>query len=332
MGWVVDRLGPRRVRIGGLFPHYGWLLPATAVAGVANAVYHPSDYAILGVAIEPSRVGRAFSFHTFAGYLGSAIAPPVMLLVSTHAGLTGALLVAALIGPCVALALSLSPRLDVVVAATQPASRDGASCRLPLRRVASSAILGLTVFFALLSLSTGEITNFSVVALTALHNVQFVIANTALSAFLCATALGVLTGGVIADRTRRHGDVAATALLAAAAVTFLVGSVPLRPVTLIAAMAAAGGLSPMIAPSRDMMLRAAAPPGAAGRAFAIVTTGFNIGGTVGPMPGGWIMDRGAPRSVFFASVLFMLTTAATALATEWRGRATRADRRPSIAL
>lgn len=148
MGWVVDRVGPRRVLIGGLFlsgvafgsfalfPHYGWLLPATAVAGVANAVYHPSDYAILGVAVEPSRVGRAFSFHTFAGYLGSAIAPPVMLLVSTHAGLTGALLVAALIGPCVALALSLSPRLDVVVAATQRASRDGASCRLPLRRVA----------------------------------------------------------------------------------------------------------------------------------------------------------------------------------------------------
>ena len=85
-------------------------------------------------------------------------------------------------------------------------------------------------------------------------------------------------------------------------------------------MAAAGFLSGMIAPSRDMMVRAAAPTGAAGRAFGIVTTGFNIGGTIGPMLGGWIMDRGAPRWVFYASVLFMLLTVLMALATEWRGR------------
>ena len=46
----------------------------------------------------------------------------------------------------------------------------------------------------------------------------------------------------------------------------------------------------MIMPSRDMLVRAAAPPGAMGRAFGIVTTGFSIGGTVGPMLFGWIMD------------------------------------------
>ena len=43
--------------------------------GVANAVYHPADYAILGAVIEPGRLGKAFSIHTFAGYLGGAIAP-----------------------------------------------------------------------------------------------------------------------------------------------------------------------------------------------------------------------------------------------------------------
>ncbi len=64
-------------------------------------------------------------------------------------------------------------------------------------------------------------------------------------------------------------------------------------------MAGAGFLSGLIMPSRDMMVRAAAPPGAAGRVFGIVTTGFNIGGAVGPMLAGWIMDRGAPRWVFY---------------------------------
>ena len=58
-----------------MFPVYPWLLGASVLVGVANSVYHPSDYSILGAVIEPSRVGRAFSVHTFAGFLGGAIAP-----------------------------------------------------------------------------------------------------------------------------------------------------------------------------------------------------------------------------------------------------------------
>ena len=82
---------------------------------------------------------------------------------------------------------------------------------------------------------------------------------------------------------------------------------------LVAAMGLAGFLSGMIMPSRDMLVRAAAPPGAMGRAFGIVTTGFSIGGTVGPMLFGWIMDSGAPRWVFGASVIFMMLTVVMAL-------------------
>jgi FSR family fosmidomycin resistance protein-like MFS transporter len=83
-------------------------------------------------------------------------------------------------------------------------------------------------------------------------------------------------------------------------------------------MGMAGFLSGMIAPSRDMLVRAAAPPGAVGRVFGIVTTGFNIGGTIGPMLGGWIMDHGRPRLVFYASVCFMLITVVMALSSEHR--------------
>ena len=62
-----------------------------------------------------------------------------------------------------------------------------------------------------------------------------------------------------------------------------------------------------------MLVRAAAPPGAAGGAFGIVTTGFGIGGTVGPMRFGRIMDSGVPRWVFGASVVLLLLTIALAL-------------------
>jgi len=78
-------------------------------------------------------------------------------------------------------------------------------------------------------------------------------------------------------------------------------------------MGFAGFLSGMIMPSRDMLVRAAAPPGAVGRAFGIVSLGLSTGGMIGPMLFGWIMDQGAPRWVFGASVVFMVLTVALAL-------------------
>jgi FSR family fosmidomycin resistance protein-like MFS transporter len=187
-----------------------------------------------------------------------------------------------------------------------------------MRRLLTPAVLSLVGFFTLLSLSTGALTNYSAVALVSLYGVTLSAANMALTAFLFSTAIGVLAGGFIADKTQRHGDVAALGFGASGVLVLMVGSVYLGPVFL----GAAGFLSGMIAPSRDMLVRAASPPGAFGRVFGIVTTGFNIGGTIGPMLGGWIMDHGLPRWVFYSSVFFMALTAAMGLASEWRARRT----------
>ena len=54
-------------------------------------------------------------------------------------------------------------------------------------------------------------------------------------------------------------------------------------------------------PSRDMLVRRSAPPGTEGRVFGIVSTGFNIGGAVGPVLYGWLLDHGQPRGLFIAS-------------------------------
>ena len=332
MGYAADRLGPRRVLISGLLlsgvaygsialhPTYPMILAAAALGGVANAVYHPSDYALLAAVTDPARVGRAFSWHTFAGFLGGALAPPVMLLVSAHAGLQAALATGAAIGPIVALPLLGASWLDHHAPAQRAIQPSERTPQPSLRQLYSPAILSLTVFFALLNLSSGMIINFSVVALAAQYATPLPLANVALSAFLAATAVGVLAGGFIADLTRRHAEVAASCFAVTALVTLTIGSVPLGAVLLVSAMLAAGFLSGMIAPSRDMMVRAAAPPGAAGRAFGTVTTGFNIGGAVGPMLGGWIMDDGAPRWIFYSAALFMTLTVVLALHTDWRSR------------
>ena len=45
-----------------------------------------------------------------------------------------------------------------------------------------------------------------------------------------------------------------------------------------------------------------------------------FGLAIGLMLGGWIMDHGRPRLVFYASVCFMLLTVATALRSERRSK------------
>jgi FSR family fosmidomycin resistance protein-like MFS transporter len=328
MGWATDRFGARPVLIAGLllggfayvslgmFPNYAWLLCASVLLGIANGVYHPADYAILGAVIEPSRLGRSFSVHTFAGFLGSAVAPVAMLGMASVWGMGWAIAASGVLAIVVALPLLAAPWLDRAMTASTPAG----SADIPMRRLLTPAVLGLVGFFTLLSLSSGALTNYSAVALTTLYGVSLSAANVALSGFLFASAIGVLAGGFVADATKRHGDVAAVCFGGSAVMILAVGSIDLGPVLLTLAMTAAGFLSGMISPSRDMLVRAASPPGAFGRVFGIVTTGFNIGGTIGPLIGGWIMDHNLPRWVFYSSVGFMIATSLMGLMSERRTR------------
>jgi MFS family permease len=166
----------------------------------------------------------------------------------------------------------------------------------------------LTLFFMLLSLSNAGIGNFGVVALMNGYGATFSSANIALTAFLGFSAVGVLAGGFLADRTHRHGQVAAACFGINAVIVLVIATTTLPSLLLTAAMATAGFLGGVIAPSRDMMVRNAAPPGAAGRAFGIVSTGFNIGGIISPLLFGWIMDQNLPHWVFGTSVMFMVMT------------------------
>ena len=178
-------------------------------------------------------------------------------------------------------------------------------------------ILTLTVLFVLLNLSTSAIEKFSVAALMQGQGATLPWANSALTAFLFASAFGVLAGGALADRTQRHGVVAASAFALAAVLTAIVATASLSELALTIVLGATGFLTGLIAPSRDMLVRAASPKGAEGKTFGIVSTGFNIGGVMGPVGFGWMLDQGHPNAIFWASVAFMSLTVVLALAQEW---------------
>jgi MFS family permease len=325
MGFVVDRIGARMVLIGGLLlggfafasialtSSYVWLIVAAVLAGLANCVYHPADYAILNDTIAERRIGRAFSIHTFAGFVGGAIAPPLLLGLAASAGLSSSLVAAGAFAWAIAAVVFLIPAAP---AARRPSTASAA--KGGIADILTPTVLGLAVFFTMLALGHSAMYSFSIPALMAGHGVSSGAATAALTAYLAASAVGVLAGGYLADRTARHGDIAAAGFGLSAVLALAIAVLSLAVPVLVVAMGLVGFLFGIIQPARDMMVRKAAPPGAAGRVFGFVSTGFNIGGIVGPLLFGWLMDIGAPRAIFGAAVAFMTVTALLAVFEERR--------------
>lgn len=214
IGYLVDRIGARKILILGmtlggaalialgLHLSYPTLIVCAALLGLANSVYHPADYAILSAHMDEKRMGRAFSIHSFAGFLGGAVAPAIMAALVAGIGGAPALIVAGLIGLAVALML-------VVVGIPDAGAMHDATDGAPAAKVSmmNPAILLLTLFFTLLALSQNGINSFGIVALISGYGISFSAANIALTAYLGCSAAGVLVGGVLADRTLRRKSV-----------------------------------------------------------------------------------------------------------------------------
>jgi len=331
-GFLVDKLGARVLLVAGLAIGASAFVVAGlvhsflvmvlmfAIAGIGNTVYHPADYAMLSQHVSSKQIGQAFSVHTFAGMMGSAVAPASLLVMESVWGWRGAFIGAGTLGFVVA-AVLLSIRdhpgaTPSVTTAQARAPESPAGWRL----LFSGPILLNLLFFVLLALISGGLYNYSVAALVALYGTPLTIANAALSANLLLSAIGVLFGGFLVGRTIRHGAIATIGLTVMAIAIALVAWIDLASFALIAAMAIGGFFSGIIMPSRDMIVRQITPPGSFGKVFGFVTTGFNIGGIASALIFGAIMDHGSPRLVFLAIAAFSLISIATVV--------TRPARRP----
>jgi FSR family fosmidomycin resistance protein-like MFS transporter len=325
VGFLVDRAGPRLMLTAGLLggaaaitaaallPGYWFFVIAYALLGVANTVYHPADYSILSAAIDHKRIGKAFSIHNFAGYLGMGVAPAVVLTCAALWGWRGAFLFAAV--------LSFAGALLIIVAGSvlprvvrKPMEESKGDTKVGLDLLLSAPILRNLLFFFCIAMANGGFQTFTVVGLGAIHGTPASVANVALSGFLLFSAAGVLLGGIIADRTPHHERVAAVGFACTSTVAILMAWVNMPAVVLITVMSLGGLLNGIIQPSRDMMVRAVTPAGSFGKVFGFVSTGFNLGGMVAPLTYAWLMDHDEPRGIFmivFAFILLGLITAIT---------------------
>jgi MFS transporter, FSR family, fosmidomycin resistance protein len=323
-GFLADRVGPFVVLVVGLaleaiafalvgaVHSYWFLVFMFGVAGLANTVFHPADYALLSHHIPKERVGRAFSFHTFAGILGGAVAPASVLLLEKFIGWRGAFIAAAIAGIIVTLVLVML-RSDFTQGPhiTTRAKADAGETTNNWDLLTSGPILRSFAFFTVLAVSAIGIQNYSIAALHDLFGTPPGIANAALTSNLLLSAIGVAVGGVIVGRIGNHGLFAAFGITVSGISLLVIAFADFGTATLLLVMGVSGFASGVIMPSRDMLVREVTPPGSFGTVFGFVTTGFNVAGVLFPVVFGALMDYGQPRAVFIVSAVCCFLAIAT---------------------
>jgi MFS transporter, FSR family, fosmidomycin resistance protein len=324
-GFLVDRFGARVLLMVGLAimgigmgaigtVHAYWAMAACIViSGFGNCVFHPCDYVILNASVHPSRLGRAFSIHTFVGNVGTAIAPPAMILFATLFGWRGALLVA---GALSLVSLTFLLIFGGVLHERQRSKRASTESAAPgaptgWRLLFSLPFLMMFAFYMTGSMAVSGFQSFGVTSLVKFHGIALDSANVVLTAFLAANAIGILVGGYLADHMTRHGPMITAAFTGSAAVAVFVGVIHLATGVLFVAFGVIGLLQGMTRPSRDIVTRRMTPDRDVGKVFAFVSSGLNAGSAVAPAVFGLFLDYGHPQLVFIGVAVFLLMGVAT---------------------
>jgi MFS family permease len=173
------------------------------------------------------------------------------------------------------------------------------------------AILLCFAYFVIQTTASVGLQTFLPSALNSGLAVPLVLAATAVTAYLLGSTAGIIAGGFLAARTERHDIVAATGLLAGAALLAMVGLAGVSGAMVIPMFTMIGFVMGATGPSRDLIVRNATPKGAAGRVYGFVYSGLDLGATVGPVWFGLMLDHGQGREMFYVVAVLLALAVGT---------------------
>jgi MFS family permease len=321
-GFVVDKLGARPLLFLalGLFAlasslastvtGYGGLMVVAALAGLANATFHPVDFTILNQRVSAPRLGHAFSAHGLTGNLGWALAPVFFAGITALSGWRTAYVAAALLYVAV-LAIMWFNREKLLTHAVKhapdtPAEHSMAFMKLPV-------VWWCFGFFLLSTMTLAVVQSFSVSILKAMHGISFESATFTLTAYMLCGAVGMFVGGFVAAKSQHSDRVVASAMAAAAVLLALCGAGIFGATLTMVVLAATGFAVGIGGPSRDMMIKKATPKGATGRVYGLVYSGLDTGFAISPILFGVFMDRGWFGATLLGAAATLLLSVVAAL-------------------
>ncbi len=329
-GFVVDRIGGWPVLLGAMVCFAGAALAAAgaqgytgfmlaaALAGLGNAPFHPADFSILNQRVSPARLGHAFSVHGISGNLGWAAAPLVVAGVAAASGSWRMAMVACAVWAlAVALLLwwrsaALRPRSLARIASGPPSAGTPAPSESSLSFLRLPSVWVCFLFFFWSTCSLAAVQSFLGPAMGRLYEQPLGWLAMMVTGYMLASAGGMVVGGFVVKSSPQLERNIAWALSAAALMLLLAGSGWLPAVASGVLVALAGAGVGLAGPSRDMLIRQAAPPGATGRVYGAVYSGLDVGFAVAAPVFGWLLDRGLSSSVFAGAALALLLGVASA--------------------
>ena len=337
-GFLVDRVGARPVLFAamGCFvaaalaaagaQGYGGLMLAAALAGLGNSPFHPADFTILNKRVSTPRLGHAFSVHGISGNLGWAVAPLVLIGLSEAAdswrvAYLGCALLAGAVGLMMWLNRGLlDDRLGEAPRSQAAAALPAAAPEHPMAFLKLPSVWMCFSFFFWTTAALSAILSFAGPALARMHAVPLSATAFVVTGYMLCAAAGMVAGGYLLTRTQRLERSIALAM-GASALLLLVVAADVLPALAASALAALAGFGTGLAgPSRDMLVKRAAPPGATGRVYGTVYSGLDAGFALAAPVFGWMLDRGHPQAVFAGAAISLMLGVACAGLVGWRAR------------
>jgi MFS transporter, FSR family, fosmidomycin resistance protein len=329
-GFVVDKVGPVPVLFASLglmilatliaatANSYAWLMFASVLAGIGNASFHPVDYSILNARIAPEKLGHAYAVHGVCGSLGWAAAP-VFLLTIAHASTWRMAIASAGLLACAVLLLvwwhrdELMPEQQASAIIETPANLAVKPSESVFAFLTLPAVWMSFAFFFAYSIALGGVQSFGAEAASKLHELDPKWVAYCLSSYMIASAAAALVGGTLVSDVSRAEKIIAAGFVSAALVALLIGFAPVSGLAVPLLFGVMGFCSGIASPSRDILIKRAAPPGATGRVYGVVYSGLDAGMALAPLGFGMMMDAKQPTAVWVCIALFQAVLIVSAM-------------------
>lgn len=342
-GFVVDRIGAVPVLMGSmalyivaclglaLAPSYAVLLLFSGLAGLANSPFHPADYSILNARIAPRHLGSAYAVHGIAGNIGWGLAPVFLAGIAAMSSWRWALVGGAILALAILLvliwqrAILMAPsplsgpaaapkkRSEAAGAASASSSSGHAAAAGQFAFLRLPAVWMSFGFFSAYAFALGGVQSFGSQAAADLHTMPLAWVAMLLTVYMIASAVGMVVGGLMVTDPERADKVLGAGFATGAVVALILGFAPVPGWSVPVLFALMGFGIGVAGPSRDLLVRAAAPPGATGRVYGMVYSGLDVGMACAPALFGWLMDHKQPALVWLGIAVFQVVLIASVL-------------------
>jgi len=333
-GFVVDRHGPLPVLLGGLVAiglavlglaasqQYWQLMLFAALAGAGNGVFHPVDFTLMNRLVSGARLGHAYSAHGITGTVGWALAPALVVPLAMAYSWRVALLAAAAVVAAVLLVVWQQRHLLALPTAQRAAATGTPAASAPDPAMAFLRVPAVWVcfaFFFFFSAAMSGIQSFAPEAARQLHGIAATMAAACVTVYMVGSGLGMVLGGFLAQDPARCERVIALGVGLASLVALAMALMPVPHLLVPALFGLMGFLVGIAGPSRDLIVKQAAPENATGRVYGVVYSGLDTGMALAPLLYGALMDHERPAMVW----LLIAATQGVLILTAWQVRGAR---------